>query len=63
MYLSINSIYHIGADYLVRPFWNNTSNSWTYRIIEISPFHEKVSSSINNPRGVCSRGILHQFGF
>ena len=41
MYLSINSIYHIGVDYLVRPFWNNTSNSWTYRIIEKSPLHEK----------------------
>jgi hypothetical protein len=27
MYLSINSIYHIEVDYLVRPFWNNTSNS------------------------------------
>src|SRR6185437_10641824 len=23
MYLSINSIYHIEVDYLVRPFWNN----------------------------------------
>jgi hypothetical protein len=41
MYLSITSIYHIGVDYLVRPFWNNTSNSWTYRIIEKSPLHEK----------------------
>ena len=56
MYLSITSIYHIGVDYLVRPFWNNTSNSWTYRIIEKSPFHEKILSSINSPKGVCSRG-------
>jgi hypothetical protein len=56
LYLSINSIYHIGVDYLVRPFWNNTSNSWTYRIIEKSPFHEKILSSINSPKGVCSRG-------
>jgi len=59
MYLSLNSIYHIEVDYLVRHFWNNTSNSWIYRIIEKSPFHEKISSSINSPKGVCSRGTNH----
>jgi hypothetical protein len=54
MYLSMDSIYHIAVDYLVRPFWNNTSNSWTYWIIEISPCHEKILSSINSPEGVYS---------
>ena len=56
MYLSINSIYHIGVDYLVRLFWNNTGNSWTYQVVEISPFHEKILSSINSPKGVYSNG-------
>jgi hypothetical protein len=56
MYLSINSIYHIGVDYLVRLFWNNTANAWTNQVVEISPFHEKILSSLNSPKGVYRNG-------
>ena len=56
MYLSLNSVYHIGVDYVVRLFWNNTGNVWTYQVVEISPFHEQVLSSVTNPKGVYSNG-------
>ena len=56
MYLSVNSIYHIGVDYLVRLFWNNTADNWTYQVVEISPFHEKILSSINSPKGIYKNG-------
>ncbi len=59
MYLSVNSIYHIGVDYLVRLFWNNTANNWTYQVVEISPFHEKVLSSISNPKGLYKNGSTY----
>jgi len=39
MYLSVD-IPYIGV--LVRLFWYNTATNWTYQIVEISPFHEKI---------------------
>ena len=63
MYLSINSIYHIGVDYLVRLFWNNTANTWTYQVVEISPFHEKILSSMNSPKDLQKWNKLYQFRF
>ncbi|HEY7571928.1 MAG TPA: hypothetical protein VH796_11230 [Nitrososphaeraceae archaeon] len=54
MYLSVNSIYHIGV--LVRPFWNNTVTNWTCQIVEISLFHEKILSSVNSTKGFYKNG-------
>jgi hypothetical protein len=59
MYLSINSIYHIGVDYLERIFWNTTANNWTYQVVEIPQFHEKILSSISNPKGLYKNGSNH----